>query len=65
MRLSLSLEHLLNVLPAILVRRLEVVQPLGQSLQLGLILLDLRAQFLLQRGHRKPNEPDSGAKEVG
>jgi hypothetical protein len=59
LRLPGPLEHLLDVLLAVLGRRLQVVQPLPHCVHLGFELLDLRAQLVLERWDGYRNEPGS------
>ncbi len=56
-RLAAPPEHFLNVLLAVLGRRLQVVQPLPHGVHLGLDLLDLRAQLVLEHRDGDGDKP--------
>lgn len=53
----LRLEHLVDVLPTILVRCLQIMQPLAQFLNVALLLLDLALQFFCQLRRRQRDKP--------
>ena len=56
-QVSTTLKHLLDVLAAILVRRLKIEEPLVEPIDLRDQVLRLTVQFLPQIGHRQHGEP--------